>query len=138
MKVATSYFYGIRFFRPDMIPLSTAKWDPLWFQNRGLPWIDRRGVVNGLRAEPLVPNGREEYAEQLSRLDCGDFLARAEGICEAMRTVVGFEGEPTAVFIVYEAPSNPMSERVAIQAYFRKNGVVCEEVNLDELKGGVF
>lgn len=28
MKIYTSYFYMIRFMKPNMIPLSTAKWDP--------------------------------------------------------------------------------------------------------------
>ena len=33
---ATSYFYQIRFFRPDMIPLSTARFDPSWYhRNKG-------------------------------------------------------------------------------------------------------
>ena len=36
MKIMTSYFYAIRFFKPNMIPISTAKWDPKWYhQNKG-------------------------------------------------------------------------------------------------------
>lgn len=35
MKIYTSYFYQIRFFKPNMIPLSTAKYDPSWF-HKGL------------------------------------------------------------------------------------------------------
>lgn len=134
MKVAISYFYGIRFFRPDMVPMSTARSDPAWFSSRGVPWVDSRGVVNGLRADPLVPKGGD-YAEQLDGVDCKDFLARVEKLCETLRVVTKFEGEPTAVFLVYEAPGNPDSERAAIQEYFRKNGVACEEVDLEALKG---
>ena len=37
MKIYTSYFYQIRFFKPNMIPLSTAKYDPSWF-HKGLGW----------------------------------------------------------------------------------------------------
>lgn len=33
MKLCTSYFYRIRFFRPDIVPFSTAKWDPKWYHN---------------------------------------------------------------------------------------------------------
>lgn len=28
LKFVTSYFYKVRFFTPNMIPLSTAIWDP--------------------------------------------------------------------------------------------------------------
>lgn len=31
MKIYTSYFYMVRFMKPYMIPLSTAKFDPAWF-----------------------------------------------------------------------------------------------------------
>lgn len=31
MKILISYFYQIRFFKPNMIPLSTAAFDPKWF-----------------------------------------------------------------------------------------------------------
>lgn len=33
MKFYTSYFYKLRFFTPNMLPFSTAKWDPKWYHN---------------------------------------------------------------------------------------------------------
>ena len=36
MKFALGYFYQVRFFTPNMIPVSTAVSDPKWYhQNKG-------------------------------------------------------------------------------------------------------
>ena len=36
MKFALGYFYQVRFFTPNMIPVSTALGDPKWYhQNKG-------------------------------------------------------------------------------------------------------
>ena len=59
MQIFLSYFYAVRFFRPYMIPFSTAMWDPKWYhegQNQNHIFIDKNGVINGLRADPLVPD----------------------------------------------------------------------------------
>lgn len=151
MKVYTSYFYKIRFFKPNMIPISTALWDPKWYhQNRdqGHWFIDKNGVINGLRAPDFAPgkvatavsncgscsdknpdqcNFLKAYAHQLSLLEINDIMIRTRKLCEAVRPVVGYEGEPIPVFIVHEAPDNPCSERTAIQNYFHSNGIECEE-----------
>lgn len=61
MKVWTSYFYAVRFLKPWHIALSTALSDPAWFHDfKGQKhvFLDKRGVVNGLRAEQLKP-GKE-------------------------------------------------------------------------------
>ena len=151
MKVYTSYFYKIRFFKPNMIPISTALWDPKWYhQNHGSDhwFIDKNGVINGLRAPVFAPGEvasavsscgscdhtnydncafLKAYAHQLSLLDINEIMERTETLCEIVRPTVGYEGEPIAVFIVHEAPDNPCSERVAIQEYFRSHGIKCEE-----------
>lgn len=151
MKVYTSYFYKIRFFQPNMIPISTAKWDPKWYhanQKQDHWFIDKNGVINGLRAPVFAPgliaselcrgdcdpkdpascDFLKAYSYQLSLLDFNDIMVRTEKLCESVRPVVGYEGEPIAVFIVHEAPDNPCSERAAIQKYFRSHGVECEEL----------
>ena len=59
MKFYTSYFYQIRNFTPNMIPLSTACGDPLWFHkgmDNSYTFFDKNGVINGLRAEMLHPD----------------------------------------------------------------------------------
>lgn len=129
-----------------MIPLSTAKWDPQWYhQNKGpTHWfIDKRGVINGLRAEVFAPTQEDacrekpcepstcsflrEYYQQLKALDFDDIMRRIERICGVAKQTVGFDEEPVAVLIVHEAPSNPCSERGAIMRWFAENGVVIEE-----------
>ena len=151
MKVYTSYFYKIRFFKPNMIPISTALWDPKWYhanQKQGHWFIDKNGVINGLRAPVFAPgevatavstcgplcdkNSKNcpflrAYAHQLSLLDINDIMSRTKRVCAEAQKVLGFTEEPIAVFIVHEAPDNPCSERTAIQNYFRSHGIECEE-----------
>ena len=46
MKLAISYFYQIRNFKPNMIPVSTARWDPKWYHDgKGAEYnfIDKNG-----------------------------------------------------------------------------------------------
>ena len=150
MKIMTSYFYAIRFFKPNMIPISTAKWDPKWYhQNKGQEYwfLDKNGVINGLRAEVFAPGPvagnlcrgscdpkepescmfLRAYKHQLNQLNFDEIMERTERLCKAVQPTVGYEGEPIAVFIVHEAPNNACSERVSIQNFFKNNGIECEE-----------
>lgn len=151
MKVYTSYFYQIRFFKSNMVPISTAKFDPAWFhagKGNDFHFIDKNGVMNGLRAPVFAPGEvatavsncgtcdhtnfdncafLRAYAHQLSLLDFNDIMARTKRLCQFVKDFVGFEEEPIAVFIVHEAADNPCSERAAIQEYFRSHGIECEE-----------
>lgn len=151
MKIYTSYFYKVRFFTPNMIPISTAKFDPAWYhQNKGQDYcfLDKNGVINGLRAPVFAPGEvatavsscrprcdknpetchfLRAYNHQLSLLDINDIMTRIENLCAAVRPVVGYTEEPIAVLLVHEAPDNPCSERTAIQNYFRSHGIECEE-----------
>lgn len=154
MKILTSYFYQIRFMKPNYIPLSTAKWDPKWFyknQHQGFQWKDKNGVWNGLRAEPFVPGaecdglcyGRETcnaygpqtcsflktYRRQLDKLDFNEMLERFQHIGTAIQKAEGFTEEPVYVLIVHEAYDNPCSERWVIQDWFKDNGYNIKEFN---------
>lgn len=55
MKFYISYFYAVRFMKPNTVALSTAMWDPKWFYNKhqGDVYLDKRGVLNGLRLSLL-------------------------------------------------------------------------------------
>lgn len=154
MKIMTSYFYQIRFMKPNYIPLSTAKWDPKWFyknQHQGYQWKDKNGVWNGLRAEPFVPgaecdglcHGRETcnaygpqtcsflkaYRRQLDKLDFNEILTRFQHIGTAIQKAEGFTEEPIYVLIVHEAYDNPCSERWVIQDWFKDNNYNIKEFN---------
>lgn len=92
-------------------------------------WVENRQFVLSpkLRRECDFQEGHRKQPEGA---DCEEHPDRIARFCAAMCVVTKFEGEPTAVFIVHEASDNPHSERAAIQEYFRKNGVACEEVDL--------
>ena len=52
-----SYFYQIRNMKPNMLPVSTAMWDPKWFHDdkRGRwKYMDKNGVINGVRMIDLM------------------------------------------------------------------------------------
>ena len=65
MKIWISYFYQVRNMEPNMIPFSTAMWDPKWFHNfedQNKIFVDNRGVINGLRLPQLVfPKDAYDY-----------------------------------------------------------------------------
>ena len=63
LKIKTSYFYQIRNFTPNMIPVSTAISDPdLVPGSAGKEYyIDKRGIINGLRYEPLIVQKHGDY-----------------------------------------------------------------------------
>lgn len=154
MKIMTSYFYQIRFMKPNYIPLSTAVWDPKWFhQNKGqkFQWKDKNGVWNGLRAEPFVPGPLCEnlcrgpevcktkdssqceflqmYHVQLKKLDFANIIWRMRILANEIQQVEGFTEEPIIVLIFHEKYDNPCSERVIVQKWFEENGMKIEEFN---------
>ena len=137
MKIATSYFYQIRNFKRNMIPVSTCISDPAWYRPEpGQEYFrDKRGVVNGLRYEPLIvqPCGLCPCPYQGKGLPQCDFLREyRKALYEQVdkeRTLKAFEhcadklalpfdDEPIIVLMVYEAWYNPCSERIALQEFF--------------------
>lgn len=152
MKVFTSYFYQIRNFKPNMIPLSTAVSDPEWFhdgQGKLHVFLDKNNVYNGFRCclmpgqecnglchgkdnceikDPTKCEFLQKYKEQLNSLDFNDLMIGLEQFAKDIQRVTQFKEEPYLVFIVYEAPNNTCSERQVIQKYFNSHGVECLEL----------
>ena len=60
----TSYFYQIRNFTPNIIPVSTALSDPAWYRPpEGKEYyIDKRGIICGLRYKPLIVQRYGEHS----------------------------------------------------------------------------
>lgn len=149
MKFATSYFYQIRNFKPWMIPISTAKWDPKWFSTMR---FDKNHIINGLRCEEFAPgtlcdglchgdchpahpescNFLNIYRSQLKQINFNDFIIRCKKCVDWVQehNKVGMPQEPIIVMIVYETPNNPCSERTVIQDWFAANGIECRELDL--------
>lgn len=147
MKFYVSYFYAVRFMKPNTVALSTAKSDPQWFHqgwDKSVVYVDKNGVYNGLRAEPFVPQYFSDtegfcgncdkdqnhckfmrfYRQQLEELDFDDMIKRFESI--AQRVVTNGE-EPEIVLLVHEAPDNPCSERWALLDWFKSHGIDAQE-----------
>lgn len=146
MKIQISYFYQIRFFKPNMIPVSTAIWDPKWFHGfKGKHFIfkDKNGVYNGIRYEAFNPhqddaacpcnfhkigmNGEcgfiKDYTRRINSLDFNKVMSDLTKIADTIVKVERLVDDPVIVLIVYETPDNPCSERQTIINYFRSHGV---------------
>lgn len=142
-KIYTSYFYQIRNFKQNMIPISTAMYDPFWYQPpEGQEYyIDKRGIICGLRYEPLIVQrygtcncpcenknifkgsclAMQEYRQLLETIDF-DKMMKAFEYC------LNKFNKDTIVLIVYEAPNNLCSERKYLQEYFNEHGIECKEL----------
>ena len=150
MQIYTSYFYQVRFMKPYMIPISTAKWGPAWFK-QGHPWKDKNGVWNGLYAPMFAPGpmcdnlcrGPETcetmsprsclflkaYRYQLDQLDYNNIITRSENLGNYIKSLEHFSQEPVIIYLVHEAPNNSCSERRVIQEWFAANGKEVVEWN---------
>jgi len=147
MEIYTSYFYQIRFMKPHMIPLSTARFDPRWYyknKKQGTDRKDKNNVYNGLRASVFAPGplcenlcrGPETcdthdptkclflktYRYQLDQLDFNDVIARCERMGNYIKSLENFSEEPVIILLVHEAKDNPCSERRVIQEWFAAHG----------------
>lgn len=156
MKFYITYFYNVRFLKPNEIPLSTAAWEPRWFhQGEIREFVDKRGVYCGLRAEPFLitkqtaakikcyaetcahdckfyskaPNCgfMRAFREQLATLPKQVVVDYFNKIGEYVRDKTHFEGEPTIVLLVYEKPEVLCAERPVIVEWFRNNQLQIEE-----------
>lgn len=154
MKVMISYFNNIRNFSPFMIPLSTAKWDPKWYRKEGHAYVDKRGVVNGLRIEKLVFKQSDWVKLQNADDDCitcvdaGNNMqdrTQLENFCpfmklylEQLRQIdfkefikllkVALLPGQVPVLIVHEKPNRLCSERYVLKQWFKENDYELEEV----------
>ena len=144
MKILTSYFFAIRYMPRYYLPISTALWDPKWYhENKGKNhvYIDKNGVLNGLRCDLLAPGPTCEnlchgapcssnstnckflinYTQQLNEIDVKDFLQRLDRLKGAAADYLNkeksildstlFGGDLQPVFMFHETPENPCSER---------------------------
>ena len=138
-----------------MIPVSTAVSDPAWYHNftydKTFTFLDKRGIVNGLRCEELhgdkncdglclgknnckTKNPNEclflkTYKQQLEKMNINNFIRRAENSLQKIKQQVGFKEEPLLVLMVHEAPSNECSERKILSEYFNSKGIECKELD---------
>ena len=149
MKIRVSYFYQIRNFKHNMIPMSTALGDPKWYHNNAGKmniFKDKRNILNGLRYERIIVQDKcphicpcgdknpssclflNSYRQELEKLDFNQVMEDLTDFCAMYAREEQLEEEPIAVLIVHEAPTNPCSERWALIDYFHAHGVECKEL----------
>lgn len=149
MKFKITYFYMLRFLKPNQIPISTALWDPKWYNKDGKVYINDKGVIFGLKCPPLSPqectpgccpcNNRtpgkckfiQEYMESLRKLNFLEIKQGLENIAREVQGFMGFTEDPEIVLVVYETPDNPCSERGSLIQWFLENNVNLEEYERD-------
>lgn len=155
MKLAISYFYQIRNFKRNMVPVSTAIWDPSWFHNftgdYSHIFYDNRKILNGIRLESIIEQGRHSnhgpdicpckhkkyntcsflsnYRKNLENIDFNEMYNDMLKFAENYKKEEKINEEIILVLIVYETPNNPCSERQPLIDYFNSHGVECKELD---------
>lgn len=147
-KIWISYYYQIRFLRPNQIPIATTLSTPPWFRKEGKAYLDKRNVLNGFRSTWFVPNknltnlcrGPEHkeicggdpnkcsflqgYKEQLRKIKWEDLQNHFEQIIKKAETdFYNTIERPEIVLIVYEAfMKNKCSEAWPLKEWFDEIG----------------
>ena len=124
-----------------MIPMSTALYDPKWYDTHGMIARDKNGVILGLNDKRFHPDVDSEcprcidhdptkcsfinnYYNKISKLNFEEVIKSYEELGRALGIV-----DPILVLIVHEAPSNPCSERSALIKLFKEHNIDLEEFN---------
>lgn len=157
MKISITTFYNVRFLKPNQIPISTAVWDPKWYHDNQGPnywFVDKRGVINGLREPKLNPFSldseslckkacpykkslpkcpfRTKYSEYLDTVDFSLLLSDFRRIQMKAGVLLQLDSQPEIVLLVYEKPDNVCSERDALRNYFNKNRFELPELEFNK------
>ena len=141
MKIYTSYFAQLRKFPPNLVGLSTAAWNPKWRpmgkDKRGVICVDCPPFKPGRSCEglcigkcnPQHPTDcafLKAYKAQLDNLNLTKIQESLGKLAGQISIDEGFTDVDFA-FLVFETPTNPCSERVVIQQWFKEHGIQVEE-----------
>lgn len=147
MKIAISYFYQIRNFTKNMIPMSTAFSDPAWyhdFQDKTHLYTDKRGILNGLRLLPVIVHNWDcgcpceeknptkccflkNYRAALDKIDFDSMYDGIQRFAARYKRENNIDEEIIMTLIVYEPPKKLCSERAALVDYFKSKGIEVQE-----------
>ena len=147
LKFYTSYWYNVRFFPKTLIGLNTTVWPPkyrpLGQDERGIWVIDCPPMKPGKKCEGLC-NGScspkhpqdcaflKTYKQQLDEEITPNFFNKLNELAAAIKKGEHLDYVDFA-FIVFEAPSNKCSERIAIHQWFYEHNINIEEWKNDKL-----
>lgn len=139
--IYTSYFAQIRNFPSNLVGLSTAVFNPKWLHpgksQNGILWLDIPPLkpghsCNGLcsgHCNPKHPHDCEflkQYRIQLDNINFNEFLIKLNKLKEKIENNEHLNDIDFAL-LVYEVPTNPCSERVVIQDWFKANNLEIQE-----------
>lgn len=147
MNVYITYFYRLRFLPDNMIPVSTAMYNPKWYTANGKLFIDNRGVVNGIAFKALSPHKISsedicvkdcpkdprscsflvKYDEYINSLDFYEVYSYLEKLVDVVKQITKTDKDYDVCLMVYEKPDNPCSERKTLIDYFAKHGIEVKE-----------
>lgn len=141
MKLYTSYWAQVRQFPTNLVGLSTTIWNPKWRplgkDKRGVICIDCPpfkpgrecdGLCNG-KCEPKHPSNclfLKNYKAQLDRINLITIQNSLGHLASQICTDEHLSDVDFA-FLFYETPTNPCSERVMVQQWFKEHGIQIEE-----------
>lgn len=146
MKWSITYYYNIKYLKPNQLPLSTSMWPPKFFlttfgKNNDIHF-DKRDIILGLKERLFVPQQQCEcpckekdyqnclflktYYEQLSKINFENYIYCKELLIANLSIVVGHDIDEI-VLLVYEKPDNPCSERTILKKWFKEHGVELNE-----------
>lgn len=147
--VYTSYFYQIRNFPKNYVPVSTCVSDPSWyhdFKDKDCTFFDKRKVYCGTRWEYLIvqkdiecgcpckirtpPRCKflHDYYFALQSLDFNRIRKGLNIFIDSTMKCIGVDNA-VPIFIFHEAPKNKCSEREIFHQVFRENGFNIKELN---------
>lgn len=147
--VYTSYFYQIRNFPKNYVPISTCVSDPAWyhdFKDKDYTFFDKRKVYCGTRWEYLIvqkdiecgcpceirtpPRCKflHDYYFALQGLDFNRIRKGLNIFIDSTMKCIGIDNA-VPIFIFHEAPKNKCSERGIFHQVFRENGFDIKELN---------
>ncbi len=153
MTIYTSYFYMVRFFPKNLIPLSTAAFDPKWFHDfkgQNYQFKDKRGVINGIRADIFAPGADLggycspscgmvppncdfllRYRVQLNKLNFQEVMQRFRSLGDKIMETEADIEDVNFALLLHEAPSKKCSERIIIQQWFAAHDYPIQEWSKD-------
>lgn len=149
LEFYTSYFYHVRFFKSNMLPISTAMFDPQWFKLKPGNRVhkDKRGIVNGINYKPLNPKSADPndqcrghdncsktpdeceflqtYRKQLDEINFPAFMSDMNKIADRF---LSLHTNKIIVLLFHEPSTNKCSEREVVIPWMRDNGIEISEL----------
>ena len=124
MKLYISYFAKLRKLPSNILPLSTAVYKPKWYDGLSIrelsPYkIKEVECVNCDHAHHETCSFLKQYREYLETLDFDEVYHKLNTVSELTNMDV--------CLLVYEATSNPCSERGPLVDWFKTHGVEITE-----------